>query len=232
MASNNAPIIDVQNLVKTYDTGVVSVKALRNVSVSVDRGEMVSVMGPSGCGKTTLLNCLSGIDDLTEGTIWIEGTDINSLSDDDKTIYRAQRMGFIFQFYNLLPVLSAEKNVELPLLLTNLSRRERKKRALAALAVVGLQDRAGHRPTELSGGQEQRVAIARAIVSDPGLLVCDEPTGDLDRATADEILELLQLLNREYGKTIVMVTHDPKAADHANHCLYLDKGSLTGSQTV
>lgn len=225
-------LIEIETLAKDYYRGKVVIPVLSDISLQIEQGDFLALMGPSGSGKTTLLNLIGGLDTPTLGSISVGGERIDKLGQGQLATWRSRNVGFVFQFYNLLPVLSAEKNVELPLLLTNLSRRERKKRALAALAVVGLQDRAGHRPTELSGGQEQRVAIARAIVSDPGLLVCDEPTGDLDRATADEILELLQLLNREYGKTIVMVTHDPKAADHANHCLYLDKGSLTGSQTV
>jgi len=225
-------LIEIETLAKDYYRGKVVIPVLSDISLQIEQGDFLALMGPSGSGKTTLLNLIGGLDTPTLGSISVGGERIDKLGQGQLATWRSRNVGFVFQFYNLLPVLSAEKNVELPLLLTNLSRRERKKRALAALAVVGLQDRAGHRPTELSGGQEQRVAIARAIVSDPGLLVCDEPTGDLDRATADEILELLQLLNREYGKTIVMVTHDPKAAYHANHCLYLDKGSLTGSQTV
>lgn len=225
-------LIEIETLAKDYYRGKVVIPVLSDISLQIEQGDFLALMGPSGSGKTTLLNLIGGLDTPTLGSISVGGERIDKLGQGQLATWRSRNVGFVFQFYNLLPVLSAEKNVELPLLLTNLSRRERKKRALAALAVVGLQDRAGHRPTELSGGQEQRVAIARAIVSDPGLLVCDEPTGDLDRTTADEILELLQLLNREYGKTIVMVTHDPKAADHANHCLYLDKGSLTGSQTV
>jgi len=225
-------LIEIETLAKDYYRGKVVIPVLSDISLQIEQGDFLALMGPSGSGKTTLLNLIGGLDTPTLGSISVGGERIDKLGQGQLATWRSRNVGFVFQFYNLLPVLSAEKNVELPLLLTNLSRRERKKRALAALAVVGLQDRAGHRPTELSGGQEQRVAIARAIVSDPGLLVCDEPTGDLDRATADEILELLQLLNREYGKTIVMVTHDPKAADHANHCLYLDKGSLTGSQTL
>jgi len=225
-------LIEIETLAKDYYRGKVVIPVLSDISLQIEQGDFLALMGPSGSGKTTLLNLIGGLDTPTLGSISVGGERIDKLGQGQLATWRSRNVGFVFQFYNLLPVLSAEKNVELPLLLTNLSRRERKKRALAALAVVGLQDRAGHRPTELSGGQEQRVAIARAIVSDPGLLVCDEPTGDLDRTTADEILELLQLLNRDYGKTIVMVTHDPKAADHANHCLYLDKGSLTGSQTV
>ena len=226
MTSNNAPIIDVQNLVKTYDTGVVSVKALRNVSVSVDRGEMVSVMGPSGCGKTTLLNCLSGIDDLTEGTIWIEGTDINSLSDDDKTIYRAQRMGFIFQFYNLLPVLSAQENVELPLLVSGESPKDARERSMDALNRVGLLDWSSHRPSELSGGQRQRVTIARALVNNPAIVWADEPTGDLDSKTASDIMDLMQELNREQQQTFVIVTHDRLVALRCNRTIHMNDGEI------
>ena len=226
MTSNNAPIIDVQNLVKTYDTGVVSVKALRNVSVSVNRGEMVSVMGPSGCGKTTLLNCLSGIDDLTEGTIWIEGTDINSLSDDDKTIYRAQRMGFIFQFYNLLPVLSAQENVELPLLVSGESPKDARERAMDALNRAGLLDWSSHRPSELSGGQRQRVTIARALVNNPAIVWADEPTGDLDSKTASNIMDLMQELNREQQQTFVIVTHDRSVALRCNRTIHMNDGEI------
>lgn len=223
-------LIEIEAVAKDYYRGKVVIPVLSDISLQIEQGDFLALMGPSGSGKTTLLNLIGGLDTPTLGSISVGGERIDKLGQGQLATWRSRNVGFVFQFYNLLPVLNAEKNVELPLLLTNLSRRERKKRALAALAVVGLQDRGRHRPAELSGGQEQRVAIARAIVSDPGLLVCDEPTGDLDRTTADEILELLQLLNSDYGKTIVMVTHDPKAADHANHCLYLDKGSLTGSQ--
>jgi putative ABC transport system ATP-binding protein len=188
-------------------------------------------MGPSGSGKTTLLNLIGGLDQPSHGSITIGDEHIDQLSQGQLANWRSRNVGFVFQFYNLLPVLTAQKNVELPLLLTNLSTAERKKRAQAALAVVGLEDRSNHRPSELSGGQEQRVAIARAIVSDPALLVY-EPTGDLDRATADEILELLQVLNKEYGKTIVMVTHDPKAAEFANRSLHLDKGRLASAEAA
>lgn len=226
MTSNNVPIIEVQNLVKTYDTGVVSVKALRNVSVSVERGEMVSVMGPSGCGKTTLLNCLSGIDDVTDGSIWIEGTDINSLSDDDKTIYRAQRMGFIFQFYNLLPVLSAQENVELPLLVSGESPKDSRERAMHALDRVGLLDWSSHRPSELSGGQRQRVTIARALVNNPAIVWADEPTGDLDSKTASDIMDLMQELNREQQQTFVIVTHDRSVAVRCNRTIHMNDGEI------
>ena len=226
MTSTNIPIIEVQNLVKTYDTGTVSVKALRNVSVSVDRGEMVSVMGPSGCGKTTLLNCLSGIDDLTGGTIWIEGTDINSLSDDDKTIYRAQRMGFIFQFYNLLPVLSAQENVELPLLVSGESPKDARERAMDALDRVNLLDWSSHKPSELSGGQRQRVTIARALVNNPAIVWADEPTGDLDSKTASDIMDLMQELNREQQQTFVIVTHDRSVALRCNRTIHMNDGEI------
>jgi putative ABC transport system ATP-binding protein len=183
-------------------------------------------MGPSGSGKTTLLNLIGGLDTPTGGTITVDGRRIDQLSGGELARWRAANVGFVFQFYNLLPVLSAQRNVELPLLLTSLGAAERRRRAAIALALVGLADRARHKPKELSGGQEQRVAIARAIVSDPTLLVCDEPTGDLDRATAHEIMLLLQMLNRQHGKTIVMVTHDPKAAEYAQRSLHLDKGTL------
>jgi len=226
MTSTNIPIIEVRNLVKTYDTGVVSVKALRNVSVSVERGEMVSVMGPSGCGKTTLLNCLSGIDDLTDGSIWIEGTDINSLSDDDKTVYRAQRMGFIFQFYNLLPVLSAQENVELPLLVSGESPKDARERAVGALDRVGLLDWSSHKPSELSGGQRQRVTIARALVNNPAIVWADEPTGDLDSKTASDIMDLMQELNREQQQTFVIVTHDRSVALRCNRTIHMNDGEI------
>jgi putative ABC transport system ATP-binding protein len=202
------------------------IPVLEDLSIDIKAGEFLALMGPSGSGKTTLLNLIGGLDSPTSGAISIGGERIDKMSQGQLARWRARNVGFVFQFYNLLPVLTALKNVELPLLLTNLSGRERKKRAETALAVVGLADRAGHKPGELSGGQEQRVAIARALVSDPTLLVCDEPTGDLDRVTADEVLKLLQLLNSEYNKTIVMVTHDPKAADHASRVLHLDKGRL------
>lgn len=223
MAEN---LIEIKNVSKSYTRGQQTVPVLETLSINIEQGEFLALMGPSGSGKTTLLNLIGGLDKPTSGSITVGGQRIDQLSESQLARWRSRNVGFVFQFYNLLPVLTALKNVELPLLLTNLSGAERKKRALAALTVVGLADRAGHKPSELSGGQEQRVAIARAFVSDPSLLVCDEPTGDLDRTTADEILDLLQLLNREHGKTIVMVTHDPKAADHARLCLHLDKGQL------
>ena len=223
-------LIKISEVAKSYHRGAMDIPVLEDLNLSIDKGDFLAFMGPSGSGKTTLLNLIGGLDSPTFGSISIAGKQIHQLSQGQLAVWRSRNIGFVFQFYNLLPVLTAQKNVELPLLLTHMSSSERKQRALTALQVVGLEDRANHRPRELSGGQEQRVAIARAIVSDPELLVCDEPTGDLDRTTADEILELLQLLNREYGKTVLMVTHDPKAADHANHTLYLDKGRLTGQQ--
>jgi putative ABC transport system ATP-binding protein len=225
-------LIEVSNVSKTYRRGKMEIPVLQDLNIDIEKGDFIALMGPSGSGKTTLLNLIGGLDAPTSGSITIDGLRIDQLPQGELARWRSKNVGFVFQFYNLLPVLTALKNVELPLLLTGLSGSERKKRALAALTVVGLEDRAGHRPNELSGGQEQRVAIARAVVSDPSLLVCDEPTGDLDRTTADEILDLLQVLNREYGKTILMVTHDPKAADHASHCVYLDKGQLSSEQPV
>jgi putative ABC transport system ATP-binding protein len=219
-------LVQIRNVSKVYRRGKQSVPVLENLSLEIARGDFLALMGPSGSGKTTLLNLIGGLDQPTSGEILIDGERIDRLSSGALAAWRARHVGFVFQFYNLLPVLSAERNVELPLLLTRMGGAERLKRARTALEIVGLKDRARHKPKELSGGQEQRVAIARAIVSDPSLLVCDEPTGDLDRATADEILRLLQRLNREYGKTIVMVTHDPKAAEFARHTLHLDKGVL------
>jgi putative ABC transport system ATP-binding protein len=202
---------------------------LHGIDLDIGRADFVALMGPSGSGKTTLLNLIGGLDKPTGGSISVDGRRIDQLSGGDLARWRAANVGFVFQFYNLLPVLSAQRNVELPLLLTSLGAAERRRRAAIALALVGLSDRARHKPKELSGGQEQRVAIARAIVSDPTLLVCDEPTGDLDRATAHEIMLLLQMLNREHAKTIVMVTHDPKAAEYAQRSLHLDKGTLAAA---
>jgi putative ABC transport system ATP-binding protein len=220
-------LIRIKDVCKVYHRGKIEVPVLEDLSLDIAEGDFLALMGPSGSGKTTLLNLIGGLDKPSSGTIEIGGQRIDQLSESKLAKWRSRNVGFVFQFYNLLPVLTAQRNVELPLLLTSLSRAERKKRAVTALTIVGLGDRATHKPAELSGGQEQRVAIARALVSDPSLLVCDEPTGDLDRQTADEILDLLQVLNREHGKTIVMVTHDPKAADHASHTLHLDKGRLT-----
>lgn len=223
---STSPIVEARSIVKTYDTGAVRVEALRGIDLTLALGEMAAIMGPSGCGKTTLLNCLSGLDAVDEGDVVIEGTSLGEMSDRERTDYRARHMGFVFQFYNLMPVLSALENVELPLLLTGLSRRERRERAAMTLEMVGLADRMDHTPGELSGGQQQRVAIARAIVTDPTLIAADEPTGDLDRHSAAEVLDLMQRLNRELGKTIIMVTHDAHAAERARTVVHLDKGEL------
>jgi putative ABC transport system ATP-binding protein len=219
-------IVSLRNVVKTYTRGKQAVEVLHHLSIEIAQGDFVALMGPSGSGKTTLLNLIGGLDRPTSGEVSVAGQRIDQLSSGQLAKWRANHVGFVFQFYNLMPMLSAERNVELPLLLTHLSAAQRKQNVAAALAVVGLAERGKHKPSELSGGQAQRVAIARALVADPTLLVCDEPTGDLDRATADEILSLLQTLNREHGKTIVMVTHDPKAAEYASHQLHLDKGQL------
>ena len=222
-------IVRLRDVAKSYHRGSTEIKVLEDIHLDIEAGDFVALMGPSGSGKTTLLNLIGGIDQPTHGTIEVAGSPLESLNPRALARFRSEHIGFIFQFYNLLPVLSAEGNVELPLLLTPLDRAERRHHARIALRIVGLEDRARHRPGELSGGQQQRVAIARALVSDPDLLVCDEPTGDLDRATADEILALLGMLNRDFGKTIVMVTHDPKAAQHAARVLELDKGRLVAS---
>ncbi len=219
-------IVSLQNVVKTYTRGKQIVEVLHNLNLEVEEEDFVALMGPSGSGKTTVLNMIGGIDHPTSGAVVVAGQRIDRLSGSRLARWRANNVGFVFQFYNLMPMLSAERNVELPLLLTSLSRQERRRNVQVALSVVGLEDRLKHKPSELSGGQAQRVAIARALVSDPKLLVCDEPTGDLDRTTADDILHLLQVLNRDYGKSIVMVTHDQKAADFATHTLHLDKGRL------
>ncbi|HQQ59386.1 MAG TPA: ABC transporter ATP-binding protein, partial [Thermomonas sp.] len=202
------------------------VDVLRGIDLDITEGDFVALMGPSGSGKTTLLNLIGGLDSPSSGSIEVAGQHIETLREGQLAQWRSNHVGFVFQFYNLMPTLSAQKNVELPLLLTNLSAAQRKQNAAIALQLVGLADRAKHKPNELSGGQQQRVAIARAIVSDPTLLICDEPTGDLDRQSAEDILGLLQELNRTHGKTIVMVTHDPKAAEYATHTLHLDKGNL------
>lgn len=217
---------------RTYQKGKEKVEVLHNLDLEIPNGDFIAVMGPSGSGKTTLLNLLGGLDKPTSGTINVGGAELSSMSNSQLSKWRATHVGFIFQFYNLLPVLTAHRNVELPLLLTNFSAKERAKRASIALDIVGLADRAKHYPRELSGGQEQRVAIARAIVSDPSLLLCDEPTGDLDRETADEILKLLQVLNREHSKTIIMVTHDAQAAEFANRTLHCDKGTLEAREAA
>jgi putative ABC transport system ATP-binding protein len=225
-------LIEIRDLAKAYTRGKQRVPVLQGVNLDVAAGDFFALMGPSGSGKTTLLNLIGGLDTPSAGSIVIGGQRVDRLGGAALARWRAAHVGFVFQFYNLLPMLSAQKNVELPLLLTKLSAAERRKRAAIALQLVGLADRAGHKPSELSGGQQQRVAIARAIVTDPTLLVCDEPTGDLDRASAEEVLGLLQRLNREHGKTIVMVTHDPRAAEHASHMVHLDKGELVGAARV
>jgi putative ABC transport system ATP-binding protein len=222
-------LVSLKNVVKRYQRGKQSVEVLHGVNLSIEQGEFLALMGPSGSGKTTLLNLIAGLDQPTEGEVTVAGERIDRLSGGKLAKWRARHIGFVFQFYNLLPVLSAARNVEVPLLLTNLSSAQRKQNVRAVLELVGLADRATHKPGELSGGQQQRVSIARALVADPTLLVCDEPTGDLDRENAEEILRLLQTLNRQQGKTIIMVTHDPLAADHASRILHLDKGRLVDS---
>jgi putative ABC transport system ATP-binding protein len=219
-------LVQATNVVKRYRRGSHDIEVLQRVSVSIDQREFLALMGPSGSGKTTLLNLIAGLDRPTGGQIVVNGSRLDRLSGDELAVWRARNIGFVFQFYNLLPNLTAQRNVEVPLLLTKLSRAERRQRTRVALQAVGLTDRAGYRPSELSGGQQQRVAIARALVSDPLLLVCDEPTGDLDRESAKGIMEVMQMLNRSHGKTILMVTHDPLAAVYASRVLHLDKGSL------
>jgi putative ABC transport system ATP-binding protein len=219
-------MVRLSHLAKRFTKGRETITIFDHLDLTIPRGDFVAVMGPSGSGKTTLLNLLGGIDHCDEGEIEISGQRIDGMTEGQLAAWRAANVGFIFQFYNLMPMLSAAQNVELPLLLTRLKSKDRAERVKTALDVVGLADRAKHRPRELSGGQQQRVAIARAIVSDPNLLLCDEPTGDLDRTTADEILSILQLLNKDLGKTIVMVTHDPAAARYASRTLHLDKGQF------
>ncbi|MYD64670.1 MAG: ABC transporter ATP-binding protein [Chloroflexi bacterium] len=225
-------IIELNSLVKTYDTGEVQVQALRGVDLSVGRGEMVAIMGPSGCGKTTLLNTASGLDDPTEGSITIEGTDLGSLDDNTKTSYRATRMGFIFQFYNLLPVLSAVENVELPLLVSGTPPAEARRLALAQLDRVGLGEWTEHRPGQLSGGQRQRVTIARALVNDPTIVWADEPTGDLDSVTANQIMDLLTGLNREQDQTFVIVTHGREIADRCHRIVHMRDGLIESEEQL
>jgi len=220
-------LVRVANLHKVFHRGSERIDVLQNLNLEVPRGDFLALMGPSGSGKSTLLNLIAGLDRPSQGAVEVGGERVDRMTESELARWRARHIGFIFQLYNLLPVLTAERNVELPLLLAPLSRAARKKHVQAALAVVGLADRAQHYPRQLSGGQEQRVAIARAIVADPTLLLCDEPTGDLDRKSEDEILGLLQALNREHGKTIVMVTHDPHAAARARRTLYLNKGTLS-----
>jgi putative ABC transport system ATP-binding protein len=227
MPSSNETIISVSNVKKSYYRDSIEIPVLQNISLEVPKGEFLALMGPSGSGKTTLLNLIAGIDKPDDGKIIVAGTDITKLSESELSKWRSRHIGFVFQFYNLLPVLTAYENVELPLLLTNLSKKERKEHVEFALKLVGLEDRMHNKPGQLSGGQEQRVAIARAIVADPTLIVADEPTGDLDKKSATEIMELLDRLNKEFGKTIVMVTHDPRAAEKAHTVRHLDKGELT-----
>jgi putative ABC transport system ATP-binding protein len=225
----NAPsdhLVVVSDVHKVFQRGSERIVVLQGVNLQVAEGEFLALMGPSGSGKTTLLNLIGGLDSPTDGSIEVGGVHLDRLSGGALSRWRARHVGFVFQLYNLLPVLTAERNVELPLLLTHLSRADRRRHVEVALRVVGLSDRARHYPRQLSGGQEQRVGIARAIVTDPTLLLCDEPTGDLDRKSGDEVLDLLQALNREHGKTIIMVTHDPHAADRAGRVLHLEKGAL------
>ena len=219
-------LVRCRDLQKSFVKGRETVDVLDGINLEIQQGDFLALMGPSGSGKTTLLNLIGGLDHPSGGAVEVGGVSLNDMSSRQLAKWRAENIGFIFQFYNLLPVLNAQRNVELPLLLTPLSGRQRKDNAATALKIVGLEDRAKHKPGELSGGQQQRVAIARAIVADPTLLVCDEPTGDLDRETADEILSLLEVLNQEHGKTIIMVTHDPKAAERAAQVLRMDKGRL------
>jgi putative ABC transport system ATP-binding protein len=227
VAGEEAPLIEIRNLSKSYRRGGQDIPVLTDVSFDIGRGEFLALMGPSGSGKSTLLNCLAGIDRVDSGSITVSGRDITLLDETELAEWRSVSVGFIFQFYNLIPVLTALENVELPLLLTGLTGRERREHAREALAAVGLADRMDHYPAQLSGGQQQRVAIARAIVTDPDILVADEPTGDLDRVSAEEILALLDRLSAQLGKTIIMVTHDPRAAAKAHVLRQLDKGELS-----
>jgi putative ABC transport system ATP-binding protein len=226
MNENGTPLVQVRNLHKIFRRGSERIDVLQGVDLDLAQGEFLSLMGPSGSGKTTLLNLIGGLDMPSDGSVTVSGERIDTLSGGKLSRWRSRHIGFVFQLYNLLPVLTAERNVELPLLLTPLSRSQRKTHVATALAMVGLSDRAKHYPRQLSGGQEQRVGIARAIVTDPTLLLCDEPTGDLDRKSGNGILDLLQALNEDHGKTIVMVTHDAKAATRASRTLHLDEGTL------
>ena len=225
-------LVRVRDVIKTFTRGGERIEVLQGLNVEVARGEFLALMGPSGSGKSTLLNLIGGLDRPSAGVVEVEGVRIDQLSESKLAAWRARHVGFVFQMYNLLPALTAERNVELPLLLTPLSRARRRQQVATALALVGLEDRTKHYPRQLSGGQEQRVGIARAIVTDPTLLLCDEPTGDLDRKAGDEVLDLLQALNREHGKTIVMVTHDPHAALRATRTLHLDKGVLVRDEAA
>ncbi|MCG8463915.1 MAG: ABC transporter ATP-binding protein [Xanthomonadales bacterium] len=225
-------IVDISGLSKRYQRGKHRVDVLSDLALQVDAGDFIALMGPSGSGKSTLLNLMGGLDTPTAGSVTVAGQRIDQLGSGALAKWRAHHVGYVFQFYNLMPNLSALKNVELPLLLHKMSGKERQRRAMVALNIVDLADRAKHRPAELSGGQQQRVAIARALVTDPTLIICDEPTGDLDRQSADDILSLLSILNKEHGKTIIMVTHDPKAAGYANKTLHLDKGQLVDEEAA
>ena len=232
LSLDSRPIIEARNVVKTYDTGKVQVRALRGVSLTVRSGEMMSIMGPSGCGKTTLLNCLSGLDVIDSGEILIEGVDLSKLPDSKRSEYRAKRMGFVFQFYNLLPVLCAIENVELPLLVAGVSAKEARQRALEALEQVGLRERATHRPAELSGGQRQRVTIARSLVNRPAIVWADEPTGDLDSASAEQIIDLMVELNTTQGLTFVIVTHAREVAVRTDRIIQMVDGLIVAEQVT
>jgi putative ABC transport system ATP-binding protein len=225
-------IIEAQGLVKDYDTGKITVKALRGLDLVVEKGEMVAIMGPSGCGKTTLLNCLAGIDDITEGKIAIEGKELSAMSDNERTDHRAQRMGFIFQAYNLLPVLTAVENVELPLLVSGHGRRVAREKALDALKMVGLEERAAHKPTELSGGEQQRVTIARSLVNNPAIVWADEPTGNLDTEITFQIMDILKTLNRKLDQTYVIVTHDPRVGRMTDRIVHMENGRIMSEERL
>ena len=225
--SSATSLVRIRNVHKYFTRGNERIDVLQGVNLDIPKGDFLALMGPSGSGKTTLLNLMGGLDAPTQGTVDVDGVEVSALRGSNLSRWRSEHVGFVFQLYNLLPKLTASKNVELPLLLTRLSKSERRERAAIALKVVGLAERSKHYPSQLSGGQEQRVGIARAIVTDPTLLLCDEPTGDLDRKAGDEILDLLHALNRDHGKTIVMVTHDPRAAERAQRTLHLDKGILS-----
>ena len=230
VAGPDTPIVEAQRLVKTYDTGAVQVHALKGIDLAIHRGEMVSIMGPSGCGKTTLLNCLSGLDAIDGGDVLIEGVSLGSMSDRKRTEYRAAHMGFVFQFYNLMPVLTAVENVELPLLVARVPAKEARERALDALELVGLRARAGHVPDELSGGERQRTTIARSLVNDPAIVWADEPTGDLDSENAAEITDLMRHLNRERGLTFLIVTHDITVGRKADRIVRMLDGTVVEDQ--
>jgi putative ABC transport system ATP-binding protein len=232
MNKKNSPLVQIKDLIKSYRRGNQIIPVLDNIVLDINEGDFLALMGPSGSGKSTLLNLIAGLDQVDGGTIEIGGVEITSLSESELAEWRAHNVGFIFQFYNLIPVLTALENVELPLLLTGLSRKERREHSALALELVSLQDRMDHYPRQLSGGQQQRVAIARAVVTDPTILVADEPTGDLDRTSAEEVLQLMDRLSDDLGKTIIMVTHDPRAAKKAHTMRYLDKGELTDAPEI